>query len=263
MRRLCVFFLALGIASSAHATVRPVVGQLSIILAPGSSLPPITFTGSGVSLVNGSGAGAHASSFTIGSGVFSGIQFAPVTDPALSMTIGELKASVFNFPGSFAGLSGGGGGGPMALAGAAILCLYGPCAPFIPNLSIPLTINAGATGVGVGGTILQPGGFSVTVIAAPWTQGTATVSSILAPMSVFTLMGFGHGPATLTSTTNQPSGVIQLVTPIDIRTSLSFLPQIPSFAVMQLHLVPEPGTLLLLGSGVAGLAMLGRRRPRR
>jgi PEP-CTERM motif len=29
---------------------------------------------------------------------------------------------------------------------------------------------------------------------------------------------------------------------------------------LTLNFVPEPGTLLLLGSGVAGLAILGRRR---
>ena len=32
---------------------------------------------------------------------------------------------------------------------------------------------------------------------------------------------------------------------------------------LTLNFVPEPGTLLLLGSGVAGLAALGRRRMRR
>ena len=37
-------------------------------------------------------------------------------------------------------------------------------------------------------------------------------------------------------------------------------PEVPLTAVLTLHFVPEPGTLLLLGLGVAGLAAYGRRR---
>jgi uncharacterized membrane protein YccC len=32
--------------------------------------------------------------------------------------------------------------------------------------------------------------------------------------------------------------------------------------VMVIHFIPEPGLLLLLGSGVLGLCLLGRRRMR-
>ncbi len=35
---------------------------------------------------------------------------------------------------------------------------------------------------------------------------------------------------------------------------------IPLFITMTLHFIPEPGLLLLLGSGVVGLGLLGRRR---
>ena len=38
---------------------------------------------------------------------------------------------------------------------------------------------------------------------------------------------------------------------------------IPSFATLSIHLIPEPGTLLLLSSGAVGLALYGRRRMRK
>jgi hypothetical protein len=73
--------------------------------------------------------------------------------------------------------------------------------------------------------------------------------------------GFAHGPASLTSSTAQPSGVVQLVTVSKVFTSLTgAYPEFPLTAVLTLHFVPEPRTPLLLGSVVAALAVLGRRR---
>lgn len=40
-------------------------------------------------------------------------------------------------------------------------------------------------------------------------------------------------------------------------------PELPLFAVLPMQFVPGPGTLLLLGSGIAGLALLGRKRSSR
>jgi hypothetical protein len=75
-------------------------------------------------------------------------------------------------------------------------------------------------------------------------------------------MGFAHGPASGTTSTAQPSGVVQLVTPSQVRTNLSLGTNVKVSVLTELliHFVPEPGLLLLLGSGVFGLALLGRSR---
>jgi hypothetical protein len=74
-----------------------------------------------------------------------------------------------------------------------------------------------------------------------------------------TAMGFRHGPASLGSSTATASGVLQLVTPIVISTNLGVdLALLGAFAFLTLHFVPEPGTAVLLGAGVAALAALGR-----
>jgi hypothetical protein len=71
--------------------------------------------------------------------------------------------------------------------------------------------------------------------------------------------GVRHGPASATSSTAAASGQIQLVTPILISTN-SPNPTIPAFGVLTLHFVPEPGTFVLLGLGVAALVRAGAQR---
>jgi hypothetical protein len=108
---------------------------------------------------------------------------------------------------------------------------------------------------------------SVTLQHAPWTIGQPTMtihsynSNVIVPLLPG---GFAHGPASLTSSTGRLSGALQLVTVTKVYTSINHaFPELPMVGVLTLHFVPEPGTALLLGSGVAALGVIARRRRRR
>jgi hypothetical protein len=137
------------------------------------------------------------------------------------------------------------------------------------RLGIPGT---GVKGLGVGG-LVTVGGFSavrISLEAAPWTVKTATAidqtddNTGAAAFHNVTRMGFAHGPASGTTSTAQPSGVVQIVTPSQVRTNLSLgsNEKVAAIAELVIHFIPEPGLLLLLGSGVVGLAVIGRSRMR-
>jgi hypothetical protein len=154
----------------------------------------------------------------------------------------------------------------MGLSGLVKLCLiFAPCE--YAHADIPLTPTA-ATGLGVGGTqTVPPGAIAFTMQHAPWTIGQPLMT-IHTPGSTITTPalpgGFAHGPASLTSSTAQLSGALQLVTVTKVFTTYTgTFPELPLTGVLTLHFVPEPGTLLLVGFGVAGLAAYGRRRRRR
>ena len=236
-------------AASTQASVLPATGviglqiaTLSPILVPPAS-PPVPI------LVNGSNGGGHLNSFAISAGQFSTVGLVvPITDPAVVNTIGGIVGTAINASGGFAGGSAGPLGGIMPIAGFAKVCLFGPCSAAVQNLAVPLTP------VGQGGIAFVNAAVKITVVGSPWTIGTVPVGTV-------TQMGFVHGPGTLTSSTAQPSGVVTLVSPLFVSTSLATsFPVVPAFAFFQLHFVPEPGTMLLLGSGIAGLVLIGRSR---
>jgi len=82
--------------------------------------------------------------------------------------------------------------------------------------------------------------------------------------AVFSATGAALGiPATIVATaydnrTPAGAGTVQLVAPGSI--SFNLFGGFPAFGVLTLTYTPEPGTLTLLGAGVAALAMLGRRK---
>jgi hypothetical protein len=227
-------FLAIGVAGQAHATALGFTGDLTISLVGNT----VSIPGTGTAIVNGSASGGHISTLSVPANAFVTAGFVlPITDPAAAPIRG-LVVTAANNAGVF---SGSPLGGTMGVSGQTKVCLFGPCSAAVQNLSVPFAP------VGIGGAAFVTAAVNLTVVGAPWTTGTVAIGTV-------TAMG-GAAPA---SNTGAPSGTVGLVTPIFVSTNIAPSAVVPVFAFMNLHFVPEPGTLVLLGSGIAGLVAFGR-----
>ena len=267
---------ALLLPSAASAAVLPYGGFIALSLG---DLPGLVVPGGSVGIVNGSLGGPHVTTLSVLAGAFG-----PATQVLVvtaSATVGAVAfTAVANAPGLFVGGTGPSLlGGPMGLTGTAQICLFtSTCLG--GSVLVPLTGGLGA------GTATQtlPGFIALTLQHQVWTQGLATVTIHDAATTtgagtgppptqhaantntLAAQAGFAHGAASGTSsTTAAQSGVIQLVTVTKAWTSLTgAFPELPLFGILTLHFtsgdVPEPGTLLLLGAGVAGLVAVGRKK---
>lgn len=236
--RLVVAVAMLGAGNAAHAAAVPFTATLSLRFI---QTAPITVSGSGAAIVNGSSGGIHVDSLQLPANAVQGTTIQPFTDPA-AYPINGFQLTVGNAAGNFTG-----SGGLMPLYGVAKICLFAPCAAAVANVSVPLSVVGTSMSVAVAGAI------NLTIAGAPWTTGTVAIGTV-------TAMGSRHGPASGTSSTAAASGQLQFVTPIHISTNIGSSAIIPAFATLTLHFVPEPTTMLLLGGGLSLLAAVGRHR---
>jgi hypothetical protein len=253
----------------------------------------ISHPGTGVATLNGSSGSPYAHLNTLqlpgGLGYTGGNnvpETIPLTDPE-NLTLVTLRATGLRLGTvTFNGLSGGPPLGSkntaIPLGGMRMCILFPGCANYLP---IPFAKDA-TNAVGVGGIFTVNGlskgnGFKLSVQGAPWTIGLASIANVTTEtpngaISTYTatIQGFVHGPASGSSTPGVPLygwgpsssgvvGLVQLVTPVSVQSNLEPPYRFSAAWVeLKLNMIPEPGLLLLLGSGIAGLVLLGRSRMR-
>ena len=248
----------------------------------------VSATGTGIATVNGSAGLGHLNTLQLTTRFASINSVIPVTDPIVTAGgIVEVRlTNVRIFPGTFpngqggvfAPISGALQNTTLILtqntvpsAGSVRICLFVPgCTGAVLNQTLTQTVNGTAfTGNGVGGvlTIGAFGGIRISILGAPWTVKTVSMSNRTdnGGITTFVKNGFAHGPMSLTSSTALTSGVIQLVTAN--QTTTTGVPgnsdKSGNVGQLTLHFIPEPGILLLLGSGALGMLLLGSRRLKR
>jgi hypothetical protein len=154
--------------------------------------------------------------------------------------------------------------------GATICLLLAPLPPCVGQLS--LVVGATSAGLQIGGgvggilTIGGTGTIRVSVLGAPWTVKTISAVNRTANggFDLFAENGFAHGPLSSTSSTAQQSGVLQVVTANHITVVGPGDSDISgTISRLVVHFIPEPGLLLLFGSGAVGMVFLGRKRIRK
>jgi hypothetical protein len=229
--------------------------------------------------------GSHLSTVTLAPGFTPGLTLdtsiavtdpsaAPITSVVLDSVRPDLHGGILgNISGAIANSNLGILPNTLPQTGGITLCLLDPPNPPCSK-QLALALGATTAGVQVGGgvggilTIGGAGAIRASVVGAPYT--VKTVSAVNRTESggfaVFTDQGFAHGPASLTSSTAQTSGVLQIVTAQHVQSAVPGLgDRIGILSRARIHFlnVPEPGLALLLVAGAAGMLVLGRRRMRR
>lgn len=155
------------------------------------------------------------------------------------------------------GLAGIGGSGSLGFGG-----IVATFAPFITGKARITGITTNLLEVARGGGVVQ--GVGVTLAPA----GTETVRTFTtangwrstmatAPISTQMTVTLG-GTNVLASASN--GGMVTLISPVRINTGALGVGNIPAVLTKKFVFVPEPGTVMLLVSGAAGLIFIGRKR---
>jgi hypothetical protein len=274
---------AFGLPGTSSAAPLNYEGTLVLEFA---TLAPIPAIGTGVATVNDSGGLGHLGNLRLRAsrgGISTPSAMVPVTDtlvPFLGVPIVTVWVDAGIGSGILGPISAGAQSSALTknrlpVAGLAKFCVFSTaCGTFLPLQLTQHTGGTGTKGVGIGGIITI--GFTspirISIEAAPWTIKTGTsIDQITTPVGgtakkyvILTAMGFAHAPNSNTSSTANPSGVVQLITPMQVVTNLQDFTnlKVALFGYLTIRFIPEPGMLMLLGAGVAGLVLLGRNRMR-
>lgn len=252
---LAALAAAVSLAGPARAELQVFQGTFSLV---GLGGPAEASTAIGVATVNGSGGGSHVATLALPGGLFSIHTSVPVTGGTLPLT--GVQIDVTLGPGNLVVGSGGTLAGVLPAPGTLRICVLLSCGV---GFDVPLT-EAGTHGLGIGGApIVAPlGGLgTLSLLGGPWETGQAVVATASGSTA---LTGFAHGPLSGTSSTAEPQGVLQLVTPVAVGASVGGGPPsvVPLFGLLEIRLLPEPGAAASLAAGAALLAFLGARRAR-
>jgi hypothetical protein len=291
MRRLLGLLAttALSLAIGFSAGARPLNFDGTLSTQTSTTLPLLHNTLGGVATVNNS-AGAipsHLQTLRLAASRLDGdtTQMVAITDPTVSANgIASLRITASLATGTLGPISGGAASttvltkNVLPVRGLSKVCLLATtCTNFLPLQLTQHVATSMVKGVGIGGLLTIGAGTNpirISIEAAPWTIKTATVidqiTTPMTPMGIKKFInvsgnGFAHDPSSTTTSTAQPSGVVQLISPMQIVTNLTSgsNQKLSQFSTLRIHFIPEPGLLLLLGAGVAGLALLGRQRMRK
>jgi hypothetical protein len=292
-------FAAFGLTGSAGAAPINWEGTAVVLLG---DFPLAILTGGGVATITATDGHVNSLRIAASRGGFGGSLTTLVTDPEtignqiFAIQYLDLSAATGTLTPISGGLDPNGGGynGRLPVSGLVKLCLLNTDCTITADVELTQpdpTRPGGIKGIGVGGllTVNVLNGFAnISLAAKPWQIASATLIDQIelpTPSNNITFVtiqirGFAHGPNSASSTTasfttamaTTPSGsitvtgggVIQLISPAQVITNLTTgtSDKIAGGTTLIVRFIPEPGLLMLIGSGVAGLALLGRSRRR-
>jgi len=254
MRKLLGIMVAGALALTAtSATAAPVNGDITLSVSI-EGLAPVTVTQAGAVDVTGTTISIANNAVVLGTTLTIPVTGATAIQSIQAKGIGNQSAT-FSMsgisnqlsdelctgagPGVACNSGGSNIGGAMGINGIVIVQV-------IPGvLEIPVALDPSVAGIGVGKETNSPFTFD----NAGFTTGSAFVRTNNAAA--------GNQQVTVSGGVTA-NGRLSLVTPTFLSAVGNVLPVTTTLTVP----IPEPGTLLLLGSGVAGLALVGRRRRR-